>query len=147
VPQKRKRGSGKTSLKAVGAGAGRKSKVRPKKTAARKAPAKKAPARKRRPAAAQPASRARAAKIRESPDRDRREPVREREDAEILIPGAREDDLAEELGEESVEAATSGEAPGEDNLNQEVPEETGGPFVETTIETETGHRGDRRRDK
>jgi len=53
-----------------------------------------------------------------------------------LIPGAEDDDLAEELGEESVEAATSGQSSAEDNLNAEVPEETGGPFVETTGETD-----------
>ncbi len=54
---------------------------------------------------------------------------RKREEAETLIPGAEDDDLAEELGEESVEAATSGQTQAEDNLNAEVPEETGGPFV------------------
>jgi hypothetical protein len=54
---------------------------------------------------------------------------RKLEDSETLIPGAEDDDLAEELGEESVEAATSGQNQAEDNLNAEVPEETGGPFV------------------
>lgn len=103
--------------------------------------------RKRPLKAAPPASRARAAKGRDSLDRERPEPTREREDAEVLIPGAREDDLAEELGEESVEAATSGQSPAEDNLNEEVPEERGGPFVETTVEAETGHRGNRRGEK
>jgi len=57
---------------------------------------------------------------------------REHEDAETLIPGAENDDLAEELGEESVEAATSGQSSAEDNLNAEVPEERGGPFVVET---------------
>jgi len=61
--------------------------------------------------------------------RSRPEPEREREEAETLIPGAEKDDLAEELGEESVEAATSGQYQAEDNFNAEVPEETGGPFV------------------
>ena len=66
----------------------------------------------------------------ETSSQDRRaEPEREREEAETLIPGAEKDDLAEELGEESVEAATSGQYQAEDNLNAEVPEETGGPFV------------------
>ena len=59
----------------------------------------------------------------------RPDPEREHENAETLIPGAENDDLAEELGEESVEAATSGQSSAEDNLNAEVPEETGGPFV------------------
>jgi hypothetical protein len=63
-------------------------------------------------------------------------PAREREDAETLIPGAAGDDLAEELGEESIEAATSGQQPAQENLNAEVPEETGGPFVETSPATE-----------
>ena len=39
------------------------------------------------------------------------------------------DDLAEELAEGFLQAATSGEYVGEDNLDQEVPEESGGPFV------------------
>jgi hypothetical protein len=39
------------------------------------------------------------------------------------------DDLAEELAEEFVMSATSGEYVGEDVLDQEVPEESGGPFV------------------
>jgi hypothetical protein len=46
------------------------------------------------------------------------------------------DDLAEELGEEFVRGATSGEADGEDSLNQVVDEETGGPFVGSTGGTE-----------
>jgi hypothetical protein len=74
----------------------------------------------------------------------RPEPEREHEDAEALIPGAEHDDLAEELGEESVEAATSGQSSAEDNLNAEVPEETGGPFVGTTGETEFGYGTDPR---
>ena len=69
----------------------------------------------------------------------RPDPEREHEEAEALIPGAEDDDLAEELGEESVEAAMSGQSSAEDNLNAEVPEETGGPFVETTGETEFGY--------
>jgi hypothetical protein len=74
----------------------------------------------------------------------RPEPEREHEDAEVLIPGAERDDLAEELGEESVEAATSGQSSAEDNLNAEVPEETGGPFVETAGGTEFGYGTDPR---
>jgi hypothetical protein len=72
------------------------------------------------------------------------EPEREREEPETLIPGAEDDDLAEELGEESVEAATSGQTPAEDNLNAEVPEETGGPFVDSTGANEFGYGTDRR---
>jgi len=46
------------------------------------------------------------------------------------------DDLVEELGEEFVSQATSAEHEGEDVLNQEVPEERGGPFVETSGDQE-----------
>ena len=49
------------------------------------------------------------------------------------------DDLVEELGEEVVATATTGEAVGEDVLNQEVAEEVGGPFVETTGRDEFAH--------
>jgi hypothetical protein len=103
------------------------------------------PAAEKRPAALREA-RTRAAEIR-ARESDQNAPVPEREEAETLIPEAREDDLAEELGEESVEAATSGQSPAEENLNEEVPEETGGPFVETTTDEETGNGGNPRRDK
>jgi len=46
------------------------------------------------------------------------------------------DDLAENLGEEFVSTVTSGEDEGEDVLDQVVPEEGGGPFVESNAETE-----------
>jgi hypothetical protein len=49
------------------------------------------------------------------------------------------DDLVEELGEEVVGEATSAEHEGGDILDQEVPEERGGPFVETTGAEEFGH--------
>ena len=39
------------------------------------------------------------------------------------------DDLAQELAEEFLMAATSGEYVSEDEMDQEVPEESGGPFV------------------
>ena len=44
----------------------------------------------------------------------------------------KEDDFAEELGEEVVGKANSGEDEGEDSANQDVEEEVGGPFVVTT---------------
>ena len=50
--------------------------------------------------------------------------------------GGKRDDLAEQLGEEAVEKMTSGEDDGEDVANQEVAEETGGPFVVTSGGTE-----------
>ncbi len=46
------------------------------------------------------------------------------------------DDLAEQLGEEVVTSATSGEHEGEDFLNQDVPEERGGPFIVSPAEKE-----------
>jgi hypothetical protein len=61
---------------------------------------------------------------------------REREDSAFIGGPRASDDLAEEMGEEFVETATSGEDEGEDVLNQEVPEERGGPFVVTTAGTE-----------
>jgi hypothetical protein len=52
------------------------------------------------------------------------------------------DDLAEELAEEAIESATSGEYDGEDRMNQAVAEETGGPFVESTGKVEFAHGTD-----
>jgi hypothetical protein len=51
------------------------------------------------------------------------------------------DPLAEALGEEFVEAATTGEDAG--TLNRSVPEEEGGPFVLTTGRTEFARGRDR----
>jgi hypothetical protein len=45
--------------------------------------------------------------------------------------GTERDDFAEERGEGTVETMTSGEYIGEDQRDQIVPEEHGGPFVET----------------
>ncbi len=49
------------------------------------------------------------------------------------------DDLAEQLGESVISAATSGEDPGEDVADQFVTEEVGGPFVTTTAAEEFGY--------
>jgi hypothetical protein len=46
------------------------------------------------------------------------------------------DDLAEALGEQFVEAATTGEDAAEEMLDQQVPEERGGPFVRSNAGTE-----------
>lgn len=46
------------------------------------------------------------------------------------------DDLAEELAEAAVEAMTVGEDRLTDELESVVPEEMGGPFVETSANTE-----------
>jgi hypothetical protein len=50
-----------------------------------------------------------------------------------FVKGTRSPDrLAEELAEEFVEAATSGEDESEEALNKDVPEDTGGPFLVTS---------------
>ena len=60
----------------------------------------------------------------------------DRADAFVRDPGdgpARTpDDLAQEVAEGFITSATSGEEAGEELANAEVPEEEGGPFVETT---------------
>ena len=66
-----------------------------------------------------------------------------RPETAFLADGAyAEDDLAEELGEEFVITATSGEQAAEDLRNQDVPEEVGGPFVETSARTEFAYGSD-----
>jgi hypothetical protein len=47
-------------------------------------------------------------------------------------PARTNDDLAQALGEELVRSATTGQDPDEDVLSGSVPEELGGPFIETT---------------
>lgn len=44
-------------------------------------------------------------------------------------PAQARDDLAQELAEEFLKSATSGEYVAEDEMDEEVPEESGGPFV------------------
>jgi hypothetical protein len=63
----------------------------------------------------------------------------EREPESFLNRPRSKDGLVETLGEEMVGEATSAEHEGEDILDQEVPEERGGPFVETTGAEEFGH--------
>ena len=60
----------------------------------------------------------------------------------LEVPRSPLDDFAEERGEEVVEKATSGEDEAEDALDQIVPEEQGGPFVETSGRTEFAHGTD-----
>ena len=69
-------------------------------------------------------------------------PAREREQPEEFIRGAAADDLAEELGEEFVQSATSGEQAAQDIRDEEVPEESGGPFVETSGRSEFAYGTD-----
>lgn len=52
------------------------------------------------------------------------------------------DDLAEVRGEDVVEKATTGEDVAEESLDQLVPEEEGGPFVESTGKTEFAQGSD-----
>jgi hypothetical protein len=71
-------------------------------------------------------------KVRKQAQRSR---SRREDDADAFLPDpdggpARiKDDLAEELAEEFLKSATSGEYVRGDELDQEVPEESGGPFV------------------
>lgn len=59
------------------------------------------------------------------------------DDNEAFLKKARSrDDLAEELGESAVVSMTSGEESLRDDLDAEVAEERGGPFVKTTAGTE-----------
>jgi hypothetical protein len=51
-------------------------------------------------------------------------------------PARSSDDLAEEMAEEFVKAATTGEDSAEDLLDATVPEEIGGPFLITTASQE-----------
>jgi hypothetical protein len=124
--------------------------ARSKKRAApkRKAAAKKAAPRKAAPrkAAARKAAPVKRRSVRDpdesfEADLDDLQPLRE-EPPETLLPGAEKDDLAEELGEEFVESATSGEQAAEDIRDAELPEESGGPFVETTAKTEFAYDTD-----
>jgi len=54
----------------------------------------------------------------------------------------RDDDLAEMLGEEYVRSVTSGEEQGVELRDEEVPEEEGGPFVETSGQKEFANTED-----
>jgi hypothetical protein len=60
----------------------------------------------------------------------------------LEAPRSPSDDLAEELGEDVVARATSGEDETEEALDQVVPEEQGGPFVETNAAQEFAHGTD-----
>jgi hypothetical protein len=63
----------------------------------------------------------------------RRKSGKSPDDGVAFLGGPRaSDDLAESLGEQFVETATTGEDEGEEFLAQEVPEEVGGPFVPST---------------
>jgi hypothetical protein len=57
--------------------------------------------------------------------------ARDGEDVAFLGRAKSTDPLAEALGEEFLEAATTGEDAGLEDLNQNLPEDEGGPFVLT----------------
>ena len=61
--------------------------------------------------------------------------ARDREQA-FVLPSAEPDSLAEELGEGAVLAMTTGEDTVVDDLNRDVEEDWGGPFIETTASKE-----------
>jgi hypothetical protein len=54
----------------------------------------------------------------------------------------RDDDLAEMLGEEYVRSVTSGEEQGVELRDEPVPEDEGGPFLETSARKEFAHDPD-----
>ena len=60
----------------------------------------------------------------------------------IERPRSQSDDLAEERAEGVIEKATTGEDDGEDVLDQVVPEEQGGPFVQTNAGQEFAYDTD-----
>jgi predicted DsbA family dithiol-disulfide isomerase len=63
--------------------------------------------------------------------------ARGRDDARAFLGGARStESLSEQLGEEFVETVTGAQDEGAEVFDQVVPEETGGPFVETSGSTE-----------
>jgi len=117
-------------------------------TVARAKPRKRAVVAKKAPAPAKPKKRAPAAKpFRRRQAEGRIDPTYgaellarsgrpEPEGTSFLVGPRSGDDLAEELGEEFVETATSGEHEGEEAQDQVVPEESGGPFVVTSAGTE-----------
>jgi hypothetical protein len=58
-------------------------------------------------------------------------------DGEAFLGGnAEEDPGAAEFGYEFVESATAAQSEGQEMLDREMPEELGGPFVETSAHTE-----------
>jgi hypothetical protein len=58
------------------------------------------------------------------------------------IPGALEDPLAKELGEAAVESATSGDQAAENIRDEDLDEEEGGPFVQTSARREFARGSD-----
>ncbi|MBI5069681.1 MAG: hypothetical protein HZB56_15715 [Deltaproteobacteria bacterium] len=116
--------------------------------AARKSPARRSPA----PAAVR---RRTPAKVRRGPlpegDRQLSDPIEAAEEDVRVLPekalfdrddSGRDDDLAEMLGEEFVRSVTSGEEQGVELRDEAVPEEEGGPFVESSGQKEFANTED-----
>ncbi len=123
--------------------------------AARQAAARKAAPRKPAARKAQPAAPRRRPPRRDGPlpegDRQLSDPVEAAEEDVRALPekalfdrddSGRDDDLAEMLGEEFVRSVTSGEEQGVELRDEEVPEEEGGPFVESTGQKEFANTED-----
>jgi hypothetical protein len=138
------------STKKPSAAARRRGTAATKSTARKKAPARKASERTAKPAPKPARKKAKRPPVRRRDGAGHLDPQyaadlrakswRPPEDPESFIERPRSrDDLVEELGEEVVAEATSAEHEGEDILDQEVPEERGGPFVETTGAEEFAH--------
>lgn len=108
----------------------KKAAAKPARKAAKK-PAKKKPIARRDGSGHMNAKYARELRARSGPS--------EKEDTRAFLKGSRStDDLAEQLGEEVVGKANSGEDEAEDVADQFVDEEVGGPFVESTAGKEFG---------
>jgi hypothetical protein len=79
---------------------------------------------------------------------DRRQAHDRRDDANAFLPdpdggpARAPEDLSETLAEEFVHSATSGDDRDEEILDAAVPEEIGGPFVETSAEEELADSAD-----
>jgi hypothetical protein len=114
--------------------------AKPKKATVKKAAAKKAAPKKAAPKKA-PARRDGAGHLDPQYAKEllarSRESAPPKDDGRAFLDGPSSGDgLAENLGEDFVEMATSGEDDTQDRAAEEVPEEVGGPFVETSGGTE-----------
>jgi hypothetical protein len=105
-------------------------KTAPKKAPKRRAPAKAAPARRAKPLQRRDGTGHLNAKY--ESELHARSEDRETDPVGFVARPRSGDDLVEELGEGYVASATSGEYEAEDTQNQDVTEEVGGPFVETS---------------
>jgi hypothetical protein len=108
----------------------RPAKTVPKKAPKHRAPAKAAPARRAKPLQRRDGTGHLNAKY--ESELHARSEDRETDPVGFVARPRSGDDMVEELGEGYVASATSGEYEAEDTQNQDVTEEVGGPFVETS---------------